>query len=153
MEQNDATPTLPPIDAPDLDKFAILATKAKTHKISREYIKEWEGYVYIKTLTGTERDAFEDSLIREVVEVEADGSVKTRRMSATDNVRAKLLVYAICDKEGNPLFTKEEIAALGELSANGLTRAYNIASKMNAVSDADVKELAKNSGRGAIAAG
>jgi hypothetical protein len=63
------------------------------------------------------------------------------------------LVRCICDKDGTPLFSVEEIAALGDLSANGLTRAYNIASRMNAVSDSDVKELAKNSGRGAIAAG
>jgi hypothetical protein len=144
--QNDA--------APDLDAAAILATKKKTHRIKREYIPEWEGYVYIKTLTGTEKDAFEESLITEVVDIDPeDGQIRTRRKSALDNVRAKLLVRALCDKDGNSIFTADHIDALGDLSANGLTRAYNLASKMNAVSDADVKELAKNSGRGAVASG
>ncbi len=43
-----------------LSKDAILA--AKDTKLSGEIsVPEWGGSVYVKTLTGTERDAFEDA--------------------------------------------------------------------------------------------
>lgn len=120
--------------APDLDAAGILA--ADDRIIKRVYIAPWGGNVYIRTMSGTERDTFEASLIV--------GEINTR-----ENVRAKLLVHALCDKSGNKLFTLEQVNALGEKSAAGLTLAYNEASALNAVSNEDVDDLAKNSGSGA----
>jgi hypothetical protein len=134
----------------DLDASAILKTKTKTFKINRHFIPEWDGHVYIKTLTGRERDAFEASLIKEVPRDDGEG---TKEIQTTENVRAKLLIWTLCDKDGKQLFSMEQADALGDLPANGLTRAYNLSSKVNAMSDADVKDLAKNSGRGASVTG
>lgn len=131
----DITPDVQPITDPahdrDLNGMDIL--NAPDIKTERVYVPEWGGAVYLRTLTGEQRDAFERSLLMDDME--------TRD---TTNVRAKLLVRALCDKSGTPLFTDAQVQALGQKSAAGLTRCYNKASEMNRVSVSDVEELAKN---------
>ena len=74
-----------------LTKEQILGVK---DLIIREVeMPEWGGSVYVRGLTGSERDAFEASVIEQ--------RGKTNRVNMI-NVRAKLLVLTICDKDGNP---------------------------------------------------
>lgn len=102
-------------------------------------VPEWGGEVRIRTLTGTERDRFEQSLM----EVKKDGSVKSNR----DNVRARLLVLCIVNEQGEQEFSgAADIAALGRKSAAALDRVASAAQRLNAFSDADVEELAEGFG-------
>lgn len=131
--------------APDLTRDGILNADDLT--IKREFIPEWGGYVYVKSITGEDRDKFEASLLVTEKQIGDKGQlVEVQRMS-TENIRAKLLVECLCDAQGNKMFSDADVAALGKKSAAGLTRCYNIASKLNAVTDADVDELAGNSAR------
>lgn len=108
-------------------------------RIIKVAVPEWGGYVFVKALTGKERDAFEASMLK--------GTGKQQRVDA-QNVRAKLCSLAICDAKGTRIFsTRESIDALGNKSASALSRVYKVASELSGVTDDDVEELVKNSGK------
>ena len=136
--------TTPPPHAYDLSAADILGAPDRiTEKL---YVPEWKGNVYIRTISGSERDEFEKTLMKERMQINAEsGQMEMVQEQDLSNVRSKLLVRVLCDKDGAPIFTVEHIAALGDKSAAALTRVYNRASAQNRVSDADVKELAGNS--------
>jgi len=97
-------------------------------------VPEWGGEVLVKTLTGTERDNFEQSLIGD-----------DRKVSMTD-ARARLCAASIVDEEGSRLFTDADIAALGQKSGKALDRVYSAASRVSGLTAADFEEMVKNSG-------
>ena len=116
-----------------LNKDAIL--KAADSKIEKLDVPEWGGHVFIRTMTGTERDDFEaETYITKGKNVEFN-----RR-----NFRARLLVRALCDESGTPMFTSKDIDALGKKSAKALDRCFGAAQKLNGLSADDVEELTKN---------
>ena len=80
-----------------LSKDAILAAD----DLPREtvIIPEWGGEVLVRTMSGTDRDAFEASLL------EKDGRM--------ENVRARLVALTLCDPQGDRLFDDSEIAEIG----------------------------------------
>lgn len=100
---------------------------------------EWDCTLYVRTITGTERDAFEQSMI------ERKG--KSRKVNLA-NVRARFAVLCCCDEEGNRVFEDADAAALGRKAAKPLDRLYAKAQELNGFSDEDAEELAKNSDEG-----
>jgi hypothetical protein len=110
----------------------LKANDIKTEKVK---VPEWGGEVFIRTMTGTERDAFEQ------------GIVKGQRADL-HNIRAKLCALAIADKDGKRLFTERDVTALGQKSAKALDRIFSKAQKLNGISPEDVEDMAKNSGTG-----
>lgn len=153
MKKNDAdlsTTSVADHDSADsLDEQKLLEGEALSladimnyddKKIEKVAVPEWGGFVFVKALTGKERDAFEASMLK--------GEGKKQRVDA-QNVRAKLCSLAICDAKGTRLFaTREAIDALGNKSAAALSRVYKVASRLSGVTDDDVEELVKNSGKG-----
>jgi len=131
------------VTARDLSASDILA--AEDRKTVKLYVPEWGGNVYLRTISGTERDEFEKTLLVERLELNAQGLPEMKEVQDLSNIRAKLLVRVLCDAEGKSIFTADHIAALGAKSAAALTRVYNKASELNKVSDKDIKELAGNS--------
>lgn len=122
---------------PDITLTAADIMNTKDTELERVPVPEWGGYVFVRGLTGIERDAFEASMLK--------GEGKKQRVD-TQNIRAKLCSLAIVDEKGNRIFnTLEMIAALGKKSAAALNRVYTIAAKRSGISDEDVEELAKNS--------
>jgi len=119
-----------------LNRAAILnADDFKTEVVN---IPEWGGDVMVKAMTGTERDAFEAS----IVEQNAKGGTKMK----IENIRAKLVAKTVIDPESKQnIFTAGDIEAIGKKSAAALDRIYTVASKLSKVTDEDVEELAKNS--------
>jgi len=91
-------------------------------------IPEWGGDVYVRTMTGTDRDAFEASLL-----------VNETRM---ENVRARLVALTLCDDAGARIFEDHEIAALGKKSARALDRVFSVAQRLNGIGTEQV-DLAK----------
>jgi len=106
----------------------------KAEDIGRELVPvpEWGGDVYVKGMTGSERDKFESSI------VEQRGKKQSINMT---NVRAKLASLTICDEQGKRLFTEADIAKLSEKSASALQRVFAIAQRLSGIGDADVEEL------------
>jgi len=110
-----------------LSKDAIKqATDFKTEKVS---VPEWGGDVYLKTLSGTERDAFEEGY--------AEQKMK--------NFRARFLVLTLCDENGDRMFSDDEAADLGGKSAVVLNRLFDAAWALNAFRTEDVDALGNDS--------
>ena len=86
----------------------------------------------MRTLNGTERDAFEQSMVGK------------KNKTNLDNVRARFAVLTICDESGNRLFTANDATELGKKSAAALDRVFAVAQRLNGFSSEDAKELAKN---------
>lgn len=129
---NGAAPSAPAI----LSREDILARRGQ---VRRELVPVpgWGGAVYVKALTGTERDKFEDSL----AVLKKDGS---RDLNLV-NFRAKLVARTVVDERGERLFTPGDVAALGDLDAADLQEVFNVAQRLAGMSKADVEELAGNS--------
>jgi hypothetical protein len=116
-----------------LTKEMILVAKDLPHEDVD--VPEWGGTVRVRCMTGTERDAFEDSIY------EAKGEdIKFNRK----NFRAKLLARTLVDERGERLFSDAEISALGGKSIKVLDRLMSVAQRLNAISKADQEELTKN---------
>jgi hypothetical protein len=101
-------------------------------------VPEWNTKVRVRGLTGSERDAWEASLVRE------DGSGRRRRMDYS-NLRAKLIVLSVVDAGGNRVFEPTDTAALGRKSASSLERIFEVARRLSRLTDEDVEELTGNS--------
>jgi hypothetical protein len=97
-------------------------------------VPEWGGTVRIRSLTARDRDALETA----VYQARQDGLV------APDNVRARYASACIVGEDGKPLFTEEDIVALGGKSAAALGRVYDAVLSFNAIAEGDVEELAGN---------
>lgn len=116
-----------------LSKDEILS--ASDIKIEKVAVPEWGGEVYVKGMTGAERDKFEASIL------ELRGNTQKLNMV---NVRAKLACYTICDESGERLFKEEEIAELAKKSAQALQRIFDVAQKLSGIGAEDVDSLLKN---------
>jgi hypothetical protein len=95
-------------------------------------VPEWGGTVRVKTMTGTERESFEQDIV-------GDGKRNLQ------NIRAKFLARIICDDNGNRLFGDDEIKVLGKKSVAALDRLFETGQRLNRLGKSDLDELAKNS--------
>ena len=98
-------------------------------------VPEWGGVVRVRGLNGTERDAFEASV------VEQRGK-KTRVDMA--NFRAKLSAKCLVDADGQRLFSERDVGLLGRKSAAALQRVFEVAQRLSGLSNEDVEELVEN---------
>jgi hypothetical protein len=132
MQNNDSVVTE---DSRDVGREGILAFRSKSgsiHKVDGAF----GGVVYFKEWTSEERDNFEASLIV--------GRGKSQRVT-TANIRAKMFVRSVCDKDGKLIFSDEDAKEVGKLPAPEVEKVYAEIQKVNSVSDEDVEELAGNS--------
>jgi hypothetical protein len=92
-------------------------------------VSEWGGTVFVRMLTGRQRDAFE---------------AQQEKDPYTD-LRARLAVATVCDEAGNLLFSEADIPALTNKNGKALDRVFAAAVKFNGIAPADIEELRKNS--------
>lgn len=102
-------------------------------------VPEWGGEVIVKSLTGAERDAFEDSVVKQ--------RGKTRELNLR-NARARLVSLSLIDESGSRLFSDGDVEALGRKSAAALDRVFAAAQRLSGLTENDIDELAKNSESG-----
>jgi len=100
-------------------------------------VPEWGGTVRLRTLTGSERDAFEGSILVQ--------NGNSRRLNLK-NARAKLLVLSLVDEDGKRLYAETDVAKLGKKSAKVLDRLFDKAQKLSGLTDEDVEELVEGFG-------
>ena len=113
-----------------LGREAILATD----DLPRELVDvpEWGGQVFVRTMTGHEKDRFEHSRY----------SAETAGIH--EGIRARFIAYTVCDDAGVLLFTEEDVEALGAKSCAALDRCYEVAARLNKMTTKDIEELIKN---------
>jgi hypothetical protein len=100
-------------------------------------IPEW-GYetgVFIKVMSGSERDSYECSSI-----IMKNGEPDINRVDG----RARLLVLTLCDENGKNIFVKSDVAKLGTKCSLVMDRLMTIAAKVNKLSASSQDESEKN---------
>lgn len=120
---------------PIATKAQILAADDRpTEKVETP---EWgEGaFVLVRSLSASERDRFEQSMIEE--------RGKSTRANL-ENIRGRFAALCVVGEDGERLFTDAEARDLGQKSAAVLDRIFGIAQRLNGMSSDDVEELAGN---------
>mgnify|MGYP001354239450 CR=1 FL=1 len=85
-------------------------------------IPEWKGSVYVRALTGAERDALE-------------------RMISKDSVsRARIAVLSVVNAEGERLFTDADVDRLAGKHGGALERIVNASLRFNRLTDAAITD-------------
>lgn len=92
-------------------------------------VPEWGGDVFIKTLSGTERDAFEESYSEQKMK----------------SFRPRFLVLVLCDENGERLFADGDADELGKKSSLVINRIFEKAWAHNAFTQEAVDALGKDS--------
>lgn len=110
-----------------LNKAAILSAGDVT--LNKVNVPEWGGDVYIKTISGLDRDRFEEGYSEQKMK----------------NFRARFLVLTLCDEKGDRLFTDAEVDELGKKSSIVLNRLFEKAWGMNAFTNESVDALGNDS--------
>lgn len=118
-----------------LSKDALTAAAGKL-PVERVDLPEIGGHVYVRGMSGVERDAWERSLVV---------GKGRRRDYNLDNVRARLAARCICDETGVRQFADDDADTLGKIRVDCLNRIFEVAQRLSGVSDQDVDELGKGS--------
>lgn len=113
-----------------LSRDAIL--EANDLKREEAEVPEWGGSVFVRGLTGAERDAFE-------MLINAEGEQGRGR-----NIRARLVAFTAVDDDGNRLFSDADAEVLGRKSATALNRVFDVACRLNGIGAKEAEALAKN---------
>ncbi len=111
-----------------LSKDDILA--APDLKTERVPVPEWGGDVFIRMMNGNERDAYEEWA--------------TQAQTSLKGIRARIAALCLVGEDGVRLFEDADIDILGKKSASALERVVGAVMKLNAVTKADLEDLAKN---------
>jgi hypothetical protein len=102
-------------------------------------VPEWgngKGGVYVRSLKGSELDEYQGSMLSK--------NGKGKQVVTYDNMRAKLVVKTICNKAGERLFNDGQTALLAQKNAAGLSRVFEVASRLSGLNDKDIKEMEDN---------
>ena len=100
-------------------------------------------YVYVRQMTGHERDMFEQSMLKK--NKDGKGNVLSVE-TVMDDFRSKLAAITLCDEEGKSLLSANDYAVLGNsMSAKRLEKIINASQKLNAITEEDKDAIVKNS--------
>lgn len=113
-----------------LTRDAIIAAEDRT--FDEVECPEWGGTVRVSSITGGQRDQYEQGLIEE--------RGKDRKMNLR-NARAKLIVLCAVDEAGRPLFTREDINALSRKNAKPVDRLFDKCRELAGLSEDDVEKI------------
>lgn len=113
------------LDADDLKREAV-------------EVEEWGGTVWIREMNAIERDHFEQGLAAGLREGQS-------REEAMSNYRARLVVLVACNKAGDRLFKDDQAGTLGKKNAAAIEKLYNVAERLNLLSDEGIVDESKKS--------
>jgi hypothetical protein len=104
-------------------------------------VPEWGGRVWVRGLTGSERDLFENSIL--------EGRGRNQSVNLK-NFRAKLVVAATVKGEHNKerLFSDPtHVQRLGTKSARALQRVFDMAQELAGLNEKDVEQMTADLGK------
>ncbi|MGO4154341.1 hypothetical protein [Cupriavidus sp. YAF13] len=112
-----------------LTKDAILAAADITTE--DVLVPEWGGSVRVAVMSGRARDKF--------IALQGDGK------AAYSEFQARVLVAAVVDEAGQPMFTEADVEALRDKSQPVLDRLVAVSMRLNGLGSQAVEEAKKNS--------
>ncbi len=105
--------------------------------LEKELVKVWGGEVYVRGLTGRERDEFEEKVF-----LNKEGDERQQRFK---NFRAELVSRTVVDDKNKRLFNTSDIEKLGNKSARELSKLFEVAQRLSGLGKEDIDDLTKNS--------
>ena len=118
------------------DKEALFALNDIV--IEKVECPEWGelgGHIYVRTMSGKARDAYEVGIVN---------ARKEDEEGYLFNMRASLAVACCCDVDGKLLFEPKDAEKLGDKSAAALDRIFDVSKRLSKMSEEDVKEMEKS---------
>lgn len=115
-----------------LDRSQILSKK---NCLPRQEIAipEWEGSVWVRSLTVGERD-----------QIDSEFNAARNKGKTPDNLRARMLVKGCCDEKGDALFTDADLPEINKLPATILETIFDGILRVNKIGAGAVEESEKN---------
>ena len=117
----------------------VVKGAADVGKLTKVSVPEWDCDVWVRTISGAERDSFEAACFVE----RKRGRKRSRELSLV-NFRARLTVLCACEEDGKPAFMPGDVDWLGAKSGVALNRVFEVAQRVNGFTEEDVEELAGN---------
>jgi len=111
-------------------------------KIEKVYVEPWGGSVYIRTMSGRQKDDFDLSMYTVVPGTK--GTKKERREVNLRNFRSRLIIATVCDEKGTLIFTDKDLIAIGRKSAVALDIIVDAARKLNGITVEEQDEMIEN---------
>ena len=108
-------------------------------------VPEWGGIVRVRALSGTARDAYDASLVRMGTNGQPLRDRDGEPVMDITNRRAKLIVLAVVNDDGDPLFSLADVAALGAKSGVALERVADAIERLSGMNDEAVEDAEGNS--------
>jgi hypothetical protein len=104
---------------------------------------ENDNFVYVRQMTGHERDLFEQSMLKK--NRDGKGTVISYE-TVTEDFRAKLAVHTVCDENGELILKPTDYGVFSRsISSRTLEKIINVSNKLNGISEEDKENLIKNS--------
>ena len=104
-------------------------------------VPEWGGTVRIATMSGEDRDRWELSMMQA-----DDTSERGFKLNFDAYSRVRLVAMCLVDDNFNRIFvTKEQIERLSQKSGKVMDLLYDVAQRVNGITDEDIDDLEKNS--------
>lgn len=102
----------------------------------RVNVPEWDGDVFVRMMTGKEREIFEQSVM------DANGEIDYTK---SHDVFPRLVALTTTDEAGTLLFDRNgDIDALAAKGVRALHRVASVALRLNALTEDEKKEMAAN---------
>lgn len=129
-----------------LTKEMIL--KAQDFEKEEVEVAEWGGSVFIRSMTSEASDEVQQIFMRlsGVDEVSQNGSqVAIKDPEAMKGMKAKIVAYCLCDKNGDLLFAEEgDWQLLASRNSAVIDRLYDVAMRINRFTDESVEQEKKD---------
>lgn len=120
--------------------MALLTRDDILHAQDRQYdtvaCPEWGGEVRLRSITGTQRDAYEDS-------IRGKGKAGERELNLR-NARVKLIVMCAVDEHDQLMFTTEDINAFGRKNAKPIDHLFDACRELAGLGEGDVERAVEN---------
>jgi len=124
-------------DLEDLTFAQII--EADDIEMRRVPVPEWGGAIYMKSMTGQDRDNYIG-----LVQARMVGSGDDRKISDYSGLSSHLLQKCMAKKDGSPLFSPAQVRDLQKKNSGVLNRLQTIAQEMNGLTDEEVEKYAGN---------
>lgn len=113
---------------------------AEDRKPRPVHVPEWGGQVFVRRLSGPERDDWE---LAQYALLDAKPGDK---YAGGRNVRARLVVATACTEDGTALFTEADLPWLQEKAGAALGRVYEASRLHNGMTEEAMQELEGKAG-------
>jgi hypothetical protein len=129
-----------------MSEMILLTREALLQKddLKVEKVELSKGYVFVREMTGHEKDVWEQSMLKQKPSGNKNKGVEYE--TTLEDFRAKLAVVTVCDEKGDLVFEPGDVKNLSKMmSASNLEKIVETAQRLNAITTADKEEILKNS--------